>query len=72
MKMAGRSALAQTWRNHLPRILWRHRECPLCTSVEFQAAESGAWDAILGWFALSPIRCGNCWRRYYSFSMKTR
>jgi hypothetical protein len=53
-----------------PRLLWINRICPLCGSFEFKTAESGALDVALGIFSLRPVRCGNCWRRYYWFSRK--
>jgi hypothetical protein len=30
--------------SRFPRLLWFHRECPLCNSIEFQTAEAGASD----------------------------
>lgn len=48
-----------------PRILWGRRNCPLCTSIEFQVADFSSWDRALALFALNPVRCTNCWRRYY-------
>ena len=42
------------WGSQFPRLLWFHRECPLCNSIEFEMAESGAMDGPLSWFALAP------------------
>lgn len=60
------------WPSRFPRLLWLHRECPLGSSIEFKTAESGAMDGPLSLFALSPIRCANCWRRYYWFSKREK
>jgi hypothetical protein len=58
------------WTIRFPRLLWMRRICPLCGSFEFKTAESGALDVALGLFALRPVRCCNCWRRYYWFARK--
>ena len=58
------------WPSSLPRILWRRRECPLCSSIEFKAAERHPLDPLLRVFALFPVRCVNCWRRYYWFAQR--
>ena len=63
MEIAGLS-----WPGRLPRLLWIRRVCPLCTSYEFKEAESNSLDKPLGLFALRPVRCVNCWRRYYWFA----
>lgn len=55
-----------------PHILWWRRNCPLCSSIEFQAAELGSWDNALGLLALNPVRCTNCWRRYYWFAREAK
>jgi hypothetical protein len=57
-----------TWPSGIPRLLWMHRECPLCSSIEFSTAESHPLDRLMRLFSLTPIRCINCWRRYYWFS----
>ena len=51
---------------HLPHVLW-HRNCPLCSSIRFEAAESSPLDTLLSLLMLRPVRCINCWRRYYWF-----
>lgn len=60
------------WPNRLPQFLWIRRECPLCSSTEFKMAESHFLDSLLGMFSLRPVRCVNCWRRYYWFAKKQR
>lgn len=52
----------------LPRVLWMRRKCPLCSSVQFEAAVPEPRDKLLAPFRLRPVRCVNCWRRYYSFA----
>ena len=44
---------------------------PLCSS-RFQPAESESLDGLFGLFALSPVRCVNCWRRYYWFAKRRK
>jgi hypothetical protein len=56
------------WPSSLPRLLWSPRICPLCTSLEFTEAELLPMDRPLAFFSLRPLRCVNCWRRYYGFS----
>ncbi len=56
------------WPSRIPRLLWMRRECPLCNSFEFKMAESGVLDGILALLSLRPVRCANCWRRYYWFA----
>jgi len=51
---------------HLPHVLWS-RNCPLCSSIRFEAAESSHLDGLLSLLMLRPVRCINCWRRYYLF-----
>ena len=55
------------WPGNFPQFLMTRR-CPLCGSVEFQAAEPHSLDGFLKLFALRPVRCVNCWRRYYWFA----
>jgi hypothetical protein len=59
-----------TWPNWLPRVLWTRRVCPRCDSVKFKPGELHSFDGLLGMFALRPVRCMFCWRRYYWFSMQ--
>lgn len=56
------------WPSVIPRLLWMRRTCPLCSSIEFKTAEPEWLDNVLVLFRLSPVRCVNCWRRYYSFA----
>jgi hypothetical protein len=44
----------------------------VCTSIEFSEAEFHPFDRALSLLALHPIRCVNCWRRYYGFSMTNK
>jgi hypothetical protein len=60
------------WPTELPRLLWSPPKCPLCTSVEFQIAEKDPLDRPLSWIAFHPVRCVNCWRRYYAFSVSSK
>jgi len=39
----------------------------LCTSTEFKSAEREWLDVFFALFSLRPVRCVNCWRRYYWF-----
>jgi len=48
-----------------PRLLWFQRQCPLCSSICFRQAEPEYLDRLLATFMLRPVRCDNCWRRYY-------
>jgi hypothetical protein len=64
------SSLEVNWPSRIPRLLFGSRVCPLCTSTEFRSAELGVMDKLLRRFALTPIRCVNCWRRYYCFATK--
>jgi len=56
--------------NWLPRLLLMRRMCPSCNSVKFKAAELRPIDGLLSMFALRPVRCMFCWRRYYWFSLR--
>jgi hypothetical protein len=62
------SVLELSWPSRVPRLLFRCRVCPLCSSIEFSRAELDPLDRVLGWFALKPVRCVNCWRKYYCFA----
>jgi hypothetical protein len=63
--------VAPGWLGRLPQVLWGRRPCPLCGSIRFVEAESGRLDRLLAVFLLHPIRCENCWRRYYGFAGRT-
>jgi len=58
------------WPGLFPKLLWMRRQCPLCSSLEFKPAEPESLDRLFGLFALHPVRCVNCWRRYYWFAEK--
>jgi hypothetical protein len=60
-----------TWPNWLPRVLLLRRECPRCNSAKFKTAELRPFDGLLAMFALRPVRCKFCWRRYYWFSVRS-
>jgi hypothetical protein len=49
-------------------MLWIRRECPRCNSLKFKSAELRPIDGLLSMFALRPVRCMFCWRRYYWFT----
>jgi len=53
------------WPNWVPHLLWIRRECPCCNSVKFKAAELRPIDGLLAMFAIRPVRCMFCWRRFY-------
>jgi hypothetical protein len=44
------------------------RKCPLCTSILFTEAEHQSLDRLLTMLSFHPVRCANCFRRYYSFA----
>ena len=56
------------WPNVIPQMLWIRRKCPRCNSVQFKQAELRSFDGLLAMFAIRPIRCMFCWRRYYWFA----
>lgn len=62
------STAHQNLRSWLPQVLWPQRKCPVCTSVDFKPAEVRSYDGLLSMFALRPVRCMFCWRRYYWFA----
>jgi hypothetical protein len=53
------------WPNWLPHLLLFRHKCPRCNSVQFKPAELRPIDGLLAMFALRPVRCKYCWRRYY-------
>jgi len=59
---------AGTNRLTFPKLIWMRRQCPLCSSIRFRPAEAEPLDRLFGIFALRPVRCVNCWRRYYWFA----
>ncbi len=67
------NSLRFSWPTGFPRLLSSPKECPVCTSIGFPEAElPKPLDRTLSLFALHPIRCVNCWRRYYGFSMTNK
>lgn len=58
------------WPNWLPRVLWFRHVCPCCESIHFKSSEAHSLDQLCSLFALRPIRCTFCWRRYYWFSIR--
>jgi len=64
------SVLELSWTDRLPRLLIFRRVCPLCNSIEFSPAELRLMDGLLRCLGLKPVRCVNCWRRYYCFATK--
>jgi hypothetical protein len=61
---------AMTRPGWLPRLLWPRRICPCCNSVQFKPGELRSIDGFFALFALRPVRCMFCWRRYYWFSIR--
>ena len=53
-----------------PQMIWFRKACPHCTSEKFKAAELRPYDGFLKMFALRPVRCMFCWRRYYWISLR--
>lgn len=64
------STASQNRPNWLPHLLWIRHKCPVCTSVDFKPAEARPYDGLLSMFALRPVRCMFCWRRYSWFAFR--
>jgi len=58
------------WPDWLPHVLCFRRKCPRCNSVKFKQAELRTVDGLLAMFAVRPVRCIFCWRRYYWISLR--
>lgn len=58
------------WPTWLPHLLWLRHKCPRCNGGQFKDAEMHPFDGLLGMFALRPVRCMFCWRRYYWFAFR--
>jgi hypothetical protein len=58
------------WPTWIPRVLWFRHVCPCCESVQFRPDASHSLDGLCALFALHPVRCTFCWRRYYWFSFR--
>lgn len=61
--MPGR--VSEQWLTEMPRVLGQRSVCPMCTGGIFRQAERGGTDRIFRLVGLLPVRCVNCWRRYY-------
>lgn len=57
------------WLSRISRLLLFSQKCPLCTSVYFNQAEYQSSDRILALFGFRPVRCVNCFRRYYRYAV---
>jgi len=66
------SAHDGVWPAWMPRLILIPRECPSCASHKFKHAELRRFDGLLAMFALKPVRCMFCWRRYYWFTLRSR
>ena len=64
------SSSARNWPDWLPHPLWTRRVCPRCDSMDFKQAELRPFDGLLALFALRPVRCKFCWRRYYWITLR--
>lgn len=58
-----------TWPAWAPQLPLLRHKCPRCNSVRFKAAELRPFDSLLVMFALHPVRCLFCWRRFYWVSL---
>jgi hypothetical protein len=56
------------WLSKFSGFLLFDQKCPLCTSILFTEAEHQSLDRLLTLLAFHPVRCANCFRRYYSFA----
>jgi hypothetical protein len=56
------------WLSKFSGLLWFGQKCPLCTSILFTEAEHQSFDRLLSLLAFHPVRCANCFRRYYCFA----
>jgi hypothetical protein len=57
------------WPLWLPHLILREHKCPRCNSVQFRSDTQRGYDGLLALFALRPVRCTFCWRRYYWFAL---
>jgi hypothetical protein len=58
------------WPDWLPHLLCFKRQCPRCNSLKFKQAEMRSIDELLAMFAVRPVRCIFCWRRYYWITLR--
>jgi hypothetical protein len=56
------------WLGKFSGLLWFGQKCPLCTSILFTEAEHQSRDRLLTLLSFRPVRCVNCFRRYYCFA----
>jgi hypothetical protein len=56
------------WLGRFSGLLLVGQRCPLCTSILFNEAEHRSLDRLLALLAFRPVRCANCFRRYYCFA----
>jgi hypothetical protein len=56
------------WLGKVSGLLRLGQQCPLCTSILFTEAEYQSRDRLLTLLSLRPVRCVNCFRRYYCFA----
>jgi hypothetical protein len=56
------------WTGKFLGLLWFGQKCPLCTSMLFAEAEHRSLDRLFALLAFRPVRCVNCFRRYYCFA----
>jgi hypothetical protein len=56
------------WLSRFSGLLFFGQKCPLCTSMLFTEAEHQSSDRLLKLLAFRPVRCANCFRRYYCFA----
>jgi hypothetical protein len=56
----------------LPHLLWFRHRCPCCGSDKFKTAEMRPFDPLLAMFAIRPVRCMFCWRRFYWFRISAQ
>jgi hypothetical protein len=62
---------SRQWPVWLPHLICTKHECPSWNSVKFKPAELHPLDGLLSMFALRPVRCMFCWRRFYWFAFHT-
>jgi len=53
------------WHNGIPQFFVVRERCPLCLATAFNLSAQHPLKQVLRVFAIRPVRCANCWRRYY-------
>ena len=61
---------SRKWPDLVPHLILIRRECPRCQSLKLNRAELRPIDGLLKMFALRPVRCMLCWRRYYWLDLR--